>query len=70
MSLSAKEVYDLNNMNVAAQNVKLGTLLNNLLAGGGGTMSWINLDELNDNQRERLVALLTTFQKENESEGE
>lgn len=38
MSLTAKQIYDLNNMNVAAQNASLGTLLHNLIeSSGGGT---------------------------------
>jgi hypothetical protein len=30
-TLTEKQIYDLNNMNVAAQNVELGTLLNSIL---------------------------------------
>lgn len=29
MSLTTKQIYDLNNMNVAAQNAQLGTMVNN-----------------------------------------
>ena len=36
MRLTDKQIYDLNNMNVAAQNVRLGDLLSILLEGGGG----------------------------------
>lgn len=36
MRLTEKQIYDLNNMNVAAQNVGLGDLLSILLEGGGG----------------------------------
>ena len=36
MRLTDKQIYDLNNMNVAAQNVGLGDLLSSLLEGGGG----------------------------------
>lgn len=34
--LTSKEIYDLNNMNVSAQNPQLGDLLQDLIAGGGG----------------------------------
>ena len=38
MSLTNKQIYDLNNMNRAAQNVSLGSILNSLIeSGGGGT---------------------------------
>ena len=36
MSLTQKQIYDLNNMNVASQNVALGTTLNSLIEGSGG----------------------------------
>lgn len=36
MSLTQKQIYDLNNMNVASQNVALGTTLNNLIEGSSG----------------------------------
>ena len=36
MSLTQKQIYDLNNMNVASQNVSLGTTLNSLIEGSGG----------------------------------
>ena len=36
MSLTPKQIYDLNNMNVASQNAQMGTLLNNLIEGGSG----------------------------------
>ena len=36
MRLTDKQIYDLNNMNVAAQNVRLGDLLSLLLENGGG----------------------------------
>lgn len=31
MALTPKEIYDLNNMNVAAQNISLGSLLNSIM---------------------------------------
>lgn len=31
---TTKQIYDLNNMNVAAQNIQLGTVLNSLVGGG------------------------------------
>lgn len=34
---TTKQIYDLNNMNVAAQNVQLGTVLNSLVGGSTGT---------------------------------
>lgn len=57
MALTAKEIYDLNNMNVAAQNVQLGTLINKLIAGGGGAadIDWQNLDE--DTRRRIMKAM-------------
>ena len=57
MALTAKEIYDLNNMNVAAQNVQLGTLINKLIAGGGGAADiyWQNLDE--DTRRRIMKAM-------------
>jgi len=65
MSLSNKEIHDLNNMNVAAQNVQLGTLLNDLINGGGGSgLNWINLDSLTSSQKDRLIKLLESFKTE------
>lgn len=63
MALTAKEIYDLNHMNVAAQNVQLGTILNKLITGGGGAgaIDWDNLDE---NTRARILAAI-----ENEKDG-
>ena len=57
MALTAKEIYDLNNMNVAAQNVQLGTLINKLIAGSGGAadIDWQNLDE--DTRRRIMKAM-------------
>ena len=57
MALTAKEIYDLNNMNVAAQNVQLGTLINKLIAGVGGAadIDWQNLDE--DTRRRLMKAM-------------
>ncbi len=56
MALTAKEIYDLNNMNVAAQKVQLGTLLNNLIEGGGvAALDWENLDE---DTRRKLMAMV------------
>lgn len=57
MALTAKEIYDLNNMNVAAQNVQLGTLINKLIAGGGvaADIDWQNLDE--DTRRRIMKAM-------------
>lgn len=57
MALTAKEIYDLNNMNVAAQNVQLGTLINKLIADGGGAadIDWQNLDE--DTRRRIMKAM-------------
>ena len=37
--LNTKQIYDLNNMNVAAQNASLGTLLHNLIENSGGGTS-------------------------------
>lgn len=37
--LTDKQIYDLNNMNVAAQNVELGTLLNSILEKVNATNS-------------------------------
>ena len=44
-------------MNVAAQNVQLGTLINKLIAGGGGAadIDWQNLDE--DTRRRIMKAI-------------
>lgn len=36
MALTSREIHDLNNMNRAAQNVQLGTLLDDLIENGGG----------------------------------
>lgn len=36
MALNDKQVYDLNNMNVAAQNAKLGDLVKGMEGGGSG----------------------------------
>lgn len=36
--MTDKQIYDLNNMNVAAQNIKLGTMLQNLISEGGGSI--------------------------------
>ena len=36
MSLNEKQIYDLNNMNVAAQNAKLGDLLSEGVSGEAG----------------------------------
>lgn len=45
MSLNKKQIYDLNNMNKASQNVHLGTLLNELLqCGGSGGTSIVQTD--------------------------
>ena len=52
MALTAKEIYDLNNMNVAAQNVQLGTLINKLIAAD---IEWQNLDE--DTRRRIMKAM-------------
>lgn len=43
--LTEKQIKDLNRMNQAAQNVQLGTLLDNLLSGIASGLNWINLDE-------------------------
>lgn len=37
LSLTAKQIRDLNRMNKASQNVQLGTLLNDLIENGGGS---------------------------------
>jgi len=60
MALTAKQIKDLNNMNVPAQQVQLGTLLDKLLRGGGYTSSldWINLDELDSNTRNVVLNAL------------
>ena len=57
MALTAKEIYDLNNMNVAAQNVQLGTLINKLIDDGGeaADIDWQNLDE--DTRRRIMKAM-------------
>lgn len=56
MALTAKQIYDLNHMNVAAQNVQLGTLLNKLITGGGAIgLDWSNLDDVT---RARLMAIV------------
>lgn len=64
MALTAKQIYDLNHMNVAAQNVQLGTLLNKLITGGGGAaaLDWANLDDVT---RMKLMAIV-----DNEGEDE
>lgn len=46
MSLTDKQIYDLNNMNVAAQNVQLGSLLDNLIESGGGGIDVSNKAEV------------------------
>lgn len=46
MSLTDKQIYDLNNMNVAAQNVQLGNLLDNLVESGGGGIDVSNKAEI------------------------
>lgn len=58
--LTQKQIRDLNNMNVAAQQVQLGTLLENLLSGGGyeSSLDWINLDALDTNSRRVVMAAL------------
>lgn len=60
MVLTKKQIKDLNNMNIAAQQVQLGTLLDNLLQSGGyeSSLDWINLDELDDNARRVVKAAL------------
>ncbi len=60
MALTTKQIRDLNNMNVPAQQVQLGTLLDKLLRGGGYTSSldWINLDELDSNTRSVVMRAL------------
>ncbi len=60
MALTNKQIKDLNNMNVPAQQVQLGTLLDKLLRGGGYTSSldWINLDELDSNTRSVVMRAL------------
>lgn len=56
MALTAKEIYDLNNMNVAAQKVQLGTVLDKLIEGGGvAALDWENLDE---DTRRMLMAMV------------
>lgn len=64
MALTAKEIYDLNHMNVAAQNVQLGTILNKLITGGGGGGASIDWDNLDENTRARILAAI-----ENEESG-
>lgn len=58
--LTDKQIRDLNNMCVAAQQVQLGTLLENLLEGGGyeSSLDWINLDALDANARRVVIAAL------------
>lgn len=60
MVLTKKQIKDLNNMNIAAQQVQLGTLLDNLLQSGGyeSSLDWINLDALDDNSRHVVKAAL------------
>lgn len=54
MALTAKEIYDLNNENVAAQNVALGTTLSAILSGtvaGGvvrGSYTAVSGDDVNN----------------------
>lgn len=48
MALTTKQIYDLNNMNVAAQNVQLGTLLNEQITEGGGTKIYMQTTEPDD----------------------
>lgn len=45
MALTDKQIYDLNHMNVAAQNVQLGTIINALIDGGVSSLNWDDLDE-------------------------
>ena len=45
MTLTDKQIYDLNHMNVAAQNVQLGTIINALIDGGVSSLNWDDLDE-------------------------
>ena len=54
MALTAKEIYDLNNMNVAAQNVQLGTLINKIIAGGGGAAD-IDWQKREEDTRRRIM---------------
>lgn len=58
--LTDKQIRDLNNMNVAAQQVQLGTLLETLLEGGGyqSSLDWINLDALDTQSRRVVLAAL------------
>lgn len=37
MSLTEKQIYDLNNMNVAAQNARLGNIIQTLIINSGGS---------------------------------
>lgn len=55
MALTEKQIRDLNNMNVAAQNVQLGTLLDKIITEGIGAIDWTNLD---DNTRQRLLKII------------
>lgn len=60
MTLTEKQIYDLNNMNVAAQNVQLGKLLNDILSGSiSGEINWINLDGLDEETKKKIIAILS-----------
>lgn len=41
MALDDKQVYDLNNMNAAAQRAKLGDLVKSMESGGGGGSGYV-----------------------------
>lgn len=56
MAFTDKEVYDLNNMNVAAQNVSLGDVLNGM---SGGTQSISAIIQRIESIESRLDALET-----------
>lgn len=60
MTLTEKQIYDLNNMNVAAQNIQLGKLLNDILSGSiSGEINWINLDGLDEETKKKIIAILS-----------
>lgn len=58
--LTSKQITDLNRMNLAAQQVQLGTLLDKILTDGGGSSSldWINLDNLDPVTKSVVMAAL------------
>ena len=61
--LTDKQIYDLNNMNVAAQNVALGTTLNNLVSSrGGGAFEFVEYDGMSMSDTELGTACWEVLQ--------